>query len=260
MMEAARPWTLIILAGQRPGTDPLAAHFGLTMKALVPIAGAAMLTRVVRTGNAAPGVARVLVLAQAPAALADAITAGGGAQTHASGAGISTSIRAIAGSAAAPWPILITTADHPLLTPAMIAAFIAGAGDADVAVAMVERTAMLERFPDARRTWLRLADGAWSGANLFALRTPAAGAALDAWARAEQDRKRPWRLFRHFGLILAIRAITRTIGLGDALARAGRRLGLTARLVPMADPEAAIDVDKLADYGLAEQLLLSSNR
>jgi hypothetical protein len=127
--------------------------------------------------------------------------------------------------------------------------------DGDVAVAMVERQTMLKQFPDAQRTWLRFSDGAWSGANLFALMTQKSSFALELWADAEQDRKKAWRLFLHFGLFLAIRALTRTIGLHQAMERAGKRLGLDAQLVPMSDPVAAIDVDKLSDHVLAEKIL-----
>ena len=80
-------------------------------------------------------------------------------------------------------------------------------------------------------------------------------AALRLWAAAEQDRKTAWKLFLHFGPLLALRALTRTIGLGAALGRAGKRIGLSARLVPLSDAEAAIDVDKPSDHAQAEEIL-----
>ena len=74
----SRPkWTAIVLAGQRPGPDRLAAHFGETWKALVTIDGEPMLTRVVRTLTATPAVARTIVLAQDPNALQQAASDGG---------------------------------------------------------------------------------------------------------------------------------------------------------------------------------------
>lgn len=248
-------WTCIILAGQRPGADPLAQHFAQQWKALVPVCGVPMLTHVLRTVHAVPAIGRVIVLAQSDAALVEAVDAGGGSEYVVSGAGISDSILGAIDGAGVRWPLLVTTADHPLLTPTMVKAFIDDAQGCDLAVAMVERATMLRQFPDARRTWLRFADGAWSGANLFALQSDAALGALRLWSQAEQDRKRPWRLFRHFGLTLALRAITRTIGLADSLARAGRRLGMSARLVPMGDPVAAIDVDKPSDHAQAEAIM-----
>lgn len=247
-------WTCLVLAGQRPGVDPLANHFGLRLKALVPLAGEPMLTRVVRTLRGSRHIGAIIILAQDIGALRAAVDAGGGATLVASADGISASIKSQVEALGFASPILVTTADHPLLTAEMIDQFLSEASG-DIAVAMVERQAMLAQFPDAKRTWLRFSDGAWSGANLFALLSPKSVAALDLWAQAEQDRKKAWRLFLHFGFPLAFRAITRTIGLHAALDKAGKRLGLDARLVPMSDPVAAIDVDKVADHELAEEIL-----
>jgi hypothetical protein len=41
----------------------------------------------------------------------------------------------------------------------------------------------------------------------------------------------------------------------ETLERIGRRLGATIEAVDLSDPLAAVDVDKLADHGLVEQLL-----
>jgi hypothetical protein len=39
------------------------------------------------------------------------------------------------------------------------------------------------------------------------------------------------------------------------MAKAGKRLGLKAKLVSLTDPVAAIDVDKLSDHVLAENIM-----
>lgn len=253
-----KQWTALVLAGQRPGVDALAAHFGETYKALIPVAGTAMLTRVLATLHACPDIARIVVLAQEEAPLADAIAAGAKngkrAEFFASGGGISSSIAAFLNQDAAPYPILVTTADHPLLTPDMVAELIAEAS-CDLSIGMVSRTNMLARFPDAQRTWLNMKDDGWSGTNLFALQSDAVHAALTLWAEAEQDRKKVLKLFLRFGPYLALRAILRTVTMADALRLAGQKLGLTATLVPLTDPVAAIDVDKVSDHEQAESIL-----
>lgn len=243
-----------MLAGQRPGVDALAAHFGQQTKALIKVGGEPMVTRVVRTLNATPTIGKIVILTQQPDVLMGAVAEGGGADFSVSSAGISTSIAAIAGTETAPWPILVTTADHPLLTPDFISEFLGKANAGDLAVGMVERATMLAAYPGNRRTWLKFSDGWWSGANLFALNSERVRAALELWAAAEQDRKKAWKLFLHFGPWLALRAITRTIGLGAALKQAGQRLGLDARLVALEQAEAAIDVDKPSDHALAEEI------
>jgi len=247
-------WTCIVLAGQRPGPDMLAQHFALERKALVPVRGEPMICHVVRTLHLSPHIGKIVILSQDAEHLRSAVAAAGGAILVESQNSISLSIKAQAETLGFSSPLLVTTADHPLLTVEMIDEFVRNA-DGDVAVAMVERQTMVQQFPDAQRTWLRFSDGAWSGANLFALITQKSLLALDLWADAEQDRKKAWRLFLHFGLRLAARALTRTIGLHQAIDKAGKRLGLDARLVPMSDPVAAIDVDKLSDHLLAEKIL-----
>jgi hypothetical protein len=137
----------------------------------------------------------------------------------------------------------------------MVAHFLDASAGVDVAVGMVERATILAAYPDNKRTWIKLRGGAWSGANLFALSNEAARNALTLWVSAEKDRKQLFKLFWHFGPLIALRAITRTISLQDGIAALGRRLGLSARAVPLPFAEAAIDVDKLSDHRLVEEIL-----
>jgi CTP:molybdopterin cytidylyltransferase MocA len=252
-------WTAILLAGQRPGIDPLAQAFGETWKALVRVDGEAMLSRVTKTLLASPSIGRIVVVAQQPEVLLDGDCAWLADEprvgTAVSTSGIAVSIAALAGTAQAPWPVLVTTADHPLLTPAMIEAAIAGAADADLAVGVVSSRTLLAAYPDNRRTWLKFAGGAWTGANLFALTSERARGPLLAWSEVERDRKKAFKLIWHFGPLLALRAATRTITLAAALAKAGARLGATVRPVDLPFAEAGIDVDKPSDHVLAERIL-----
>jgi molybdopterin-guanine dinucleotide biosynthesis protein A len=255
MTEAKTGWTAIILAGQRPGIDPLADAFGETFKALVQVGGRPMVAHVVETILSVPGISKVVILCQQPEVI-KAVLPDHPALTYVeSQSGISQSILGVAGTEAAPWPLFVTTADHPLLTHDMIAHFLEASADADVAVGMVERATILAAYPDNQRTWIKLRGGAWSGANLFALSGEAARRALTLWVSAEKDRKQLFKLFWHFGLLIALRAITRTISLENGIAALGRRLGLNARAVPLPFAEAAIDVDKTSDHRLVEQIL-----
>jgi len=252
-------WTAILLAGQRPGIDLLAQAYGEQWKALIPVDGEAMLSRVAKTLLASPSIARVLVVAQQPEALfvGDCAWLAKEARvaTAISTSGIAVSIGALAGTAEAPWPVLVTTADHPLLTPAMIEATIAGTQDADVGVGVVSSRTLLAAYPNNRRTWLKFAGGHWTGANLFALRSHKAMPALFAWSEVERDRKKALKLIWHFGALLALRAVTRTITLEAAIAQAGHKLGARIKPIDLPFAEAGIDVDKPGDHALAERIL-----
>lgn len=250
-------WTAILLAGERPGGDPLAAAAGVPLKALVPVAGRPMIEHAVRALLDVEAIDRIVILAQDSTRLAPslaALDAGGRMCFVRSGTRIASSIAAVAGTADAPWPVLVTTADNALLTPDRVRAFLAGTGHEDIAVGVGERSIVEAVFPETRRTWLKFSDGHYSGANLFALRSARSRAMLTKWAEIESDRKKGLKLIASFGPLLLLRALTRTIGFGDAMARAAATLGCTARPVIL-DAEAPIDVDKPDDLVLVERIL-----
>ena len=260
--DAAAPqarWTAIILAGQRPGRDPFIEECGQTYKALIEVAGKSMLRRVTEAVLASQNIKRLVILAQEPECLmagdmADLVT---NPKIHLapSRSGIATSIAAVAGSDVAPWPVLVTTADHPLLSTEMVDGFLAEAGQSDLAIGVGERRTVEGRYPGTKRTWMKFSDGHYSGANLFALAGADVAPALSLWASIEQDRKKSLSIISRFGPLLLFRALTRTISFPCAIGRAGKLLGLNAVPVIMPQPEAAIDVDKSCDLALVEEIL-----
>lgn len=244
----------IVLAGSRPGPDPLLSGSGASTKALLPIAGKPMLVHVVTALRASLHIGPITILAQNSAELAAEPMLAGVEGLHFadSGQGISSSLAAALPDSDA--PILVTTADNVLLTPSMIAEFVTGARDSDVAVAMVEKAVLLARYPESQRTWLKFRGGWWSGANLFRLSGRRVLPLLDFWGRIERDRKKGLKIIAAFGPWLLLGALLRLFTIEQGIARAGRRFGLQAKVVPMSEPEACIDADKPADIELIERI------
>ncbi|TPG43651.1 GTP--adenosylcobinamide-phosphate guanylyltransferase [Sphingomonas koreensis] len=241
----------LILAGSRGGIDPVAAYAGVSDKALTDIGGETMLARVAGALRDA-GAARIAVSASSPDVIAHAEALG--LEPLAAAAG--PSLSAAAGLAALGAPLLLTTADHALLRPEWITAFLADLpADADVGALLARRQAIEAAAPETQRTYLRFADGDWSGCNLFHFATPKAAAAIELWRRVEADRKRPWRIVRKLGPAMLLRYLTRRLTLSDAVAHLGQLAGVRAVAVPCRDGRAAIDVDKPADLDLVRALL-----
>ena len=106
-------------------------------------------------------------------------------------------------------PLLVTTADNALLETAWLGEFLAAIpAEADLAAALARRDAVEAAAPDTRRTWLRFADGDYSGCNLFLLRRPAAAGAIAFWQTLERERKRPLRMVRRLGWTFAARYVS----------------------------------------------------
>jgi CTP:molybdopterin cytidylyltransferase MocA len=254
-------FTALVLAGSRGAADPVAAAAGMAQKCLVPAGGQAMLCRVLDTLLASPAIGPIHVTLQDPSAIeGDAELRrrlGGRAGLLRGDRTPSLSVAAALAAIPEPYPLLITTADHPLLTPEIVGHFTSAAIDtgADVAAGLTAAGVLLASYPDSKRTWLRFRDERYSGANLFALLTPRSTAAVAFWRRVEADRKRPWRIARAFGFGALLAYLLGRLTLDQAMRRVSRVMGCEARAVPLPFAEAAIDVDKPADLALVEAIL-----
>jgi GTP:adenosylcobinamide-phosphate guanylyltransferase len=248
-------YTAVVLAGSRPGRDAFAEQFGTDIKALIAVAGEPMVRRPVRALLASASVAEVMVLAQAPERIADVIPKSWKVKVRQSRGTIAETMLDICSDPEAGWPLLVTTADHALLDAATIDEFCAGATGADVAIGVVERSALMRRFPVSERTWLKFRGGAYTGANLFALGSPRVAPAIELWRSVEQDRKKGWRLIGLPGPLLLAGTLLRLLNIDTVVARLGRRLGLNVRAVRLSNPLAGVDVDKPADHTLVEAIL-----
>lgn len=247
--------TALVLAGSRPEGDPFAADFGVRSKALIPVAGEPMVLRPVRALLASPLVGEVVVLTQAPELLAQVLPEQPQLSVRPSLGTIADTLSRVCNDPATSWPVLVTTADHALLTPAMVAEFLDKARGADIAVAFVESKSLLARFPDAQRTWLAFGGGRYSGANLFLLGSPRADRAIAQWRSVESDRKKGLRVLAALGPTLFIGAVLKLRSLHQTAEALSRKLRITVRAVEMSDPLAAIDVDKPSDHALVESIL-----
>lgn len=249
------PVTAVVLAGSRPGGDPFAEAYGTDLKALIPVGGTPMVRRPVEALLASANVGRIRVLAQQPDRISKAVPNDPRVSVEQSGETIAATLEAFCFDPNVEWPILVTTADHALLSPDMVADFLTQAAGADVAIGVVTREALLKRLPQSQRTWLKFRGGAYSGANLFLLGSPKIRSTLELWRESEQNRKKAWRMLLTLGVFGFLGAALRLRTLKQTAERVGRKLGADIRPIELSDPLAAVDVDKPADHELVTAIL-----
>lgn len=238
---------VIILAGQRAGVvDPLCEDAGVSHKAEIPVAGTPMLERVIS--------------ALSEAGLKDSLYisgySGSDLKQVSNGEGPADSV-ALGLQEIDQYPCIVTTCDHALLTAEMVHSFVRGAEQAgtDICVGLATETTIQAEYPETKRTYLRFADEAVSGCNLFYIANADGLKAIAFWQSVQHLRKNPLKLAKKVGVGIGLKYAAGRLSLKGAFDYAADRIGITAAPVLMPFAEAAIDVDKPSDLELVEAIL-----
>lgn len=240
--------TALVLAGVRPGGDPLAELAGVSHKALIPIGGVAMLDRVVNALRASGRVSRIAVSIDRP----ELVTTPG-VEVFRSKGSLSESVSDAFTQLGA--PLFVTTADHALLEPEWVSYFLDHAPDTVVSAALARSEVVMAATPGTKRTFLKLADGSFSGCNMFFFRDLSAVRAIGMWREVEQLRKKPLQMLRRLGPRAIFAFALGRLTLARGAAEVGRLAGVSAGVVEMPFGRAAVDVDKPADLILVRKLV-----
>lgn len=255
-------FTAVILAGERGPGDPLVKASGACCKAMIEIDGTPMILRVLQALETATRVAARLVsgpekdqLAAVPAL--DKLVASQVIGWRTPAPSPSMSAYEAMQSIPAEQPVLVTTADHPLLTAEIIDDFCTRSldRDIDITVGLAPYRLVREAYPDMKKTVLHFSDGDYCGTNLFAFLTARGRRLADFWRRVESQRKNPLRIIRILGWGAVIRYLLGRLTLENALELLSRRLDLRIGAVILEQADAAVDVDSITDHEIVQNRL-----
>jgi len=241
--------TALVLAGNRPGGEPFADAQGVAHKGLIDVAGMPILARVCAALRRA-GIARIVIATNCEevSVLARRLDC----EVFPASAGPSDSVGAVLEEYGT--PLLVTTADHALLDARWITEFIRDTPDCDLSILLARKEVVERDSPATKRTWMKLADGQWSGCNLFLLRTPDCRRAIGLWREVEANRKHPLRMAGRLGWGTLLRFILGQLTLQQMVSRLAGQVDVDARVVAAHDGRAAVDVDKQSDLDLVRRL------
>lgn len=250
----------VVLAG---GADrgEIAAETGVLHRPLLHVGDRPIIQRILAALRGSSSVARVALIAPDPvqaAAPEEAVDL-----RLADGDSFSDNIRrGVEAVAPGSDHVLVLTGDLALITPAAINDFVQQslAVRADLTYPIIPKDSCERQFPGARRTYVRLKEGTYTGGNGVVL-TPQFVASR--WQLIESlyaARKNPLRLAATFGLGFIFGLLTGRLSLPSLEARAGRIVGARVAAVISSYPELGFDVDKLEDLNLARQVAPSYDR
>ncbi|MBL8094872.1 MAG: NTP transferase domain-containing protein [Anaerolineales bacterium] len=254
----------LLAAGGVPRSgDPL---FPLTQgrpKALLEIAGRPMVQYVLDALSAATSIRSVVVIGLTPETHPEAA-----ALTCARplsflpGQGSLVDNLAAAGAWAQSLPtppthLLATSSDIPLLTATMVDWNVATSleTDHDAYYNLVPRAVMEARFPGVRRTYFRLRDGVFCGADLNLLSLTVLNGYNPAWRRIIDSRKNVLAQAQLVGFDVLLLGALGLLPVTWAQDRIRARLGVRGRVLICPHAEAGMDVDRPDHLAVVTQAL-----
>jgi hypothetical protein len=255
------------MAADRNPDDPVMRAAGVACKALAPVGGKPMVLRVLDALKESREIGTRLLcgppapLLEEDETLKAGIDAGDYGWT-ASRESPSTSAATALAQIPESQPVLLTTADHALLSSRVIDFFCRQARmtDFDLTVALAPHDLVAKAYPDVRRTRLRFSNGDYCSCNLFAFMTPRSRAITAVWKQVESRRKQPWRVIGILGWWPVFKYLLGRLSLQEALERISGRLGMKIGVVILPFPEAAVDVDSENDWQVVQQILANEEK
>jgi len=256
-MADPRQFTIVILAAQREGRlDPLAAEAGVSHKCLVPIQGRPLLAHVLGALATLDGVESIRIAVEPGAEeMLRPIAEASGLPVRFVAAADTITDSVYAAAAGSQGPVVITTADNVLLTPAAVrqAADRLARGD-DMVIALARKEDVLCAHPEGQRRFYRFRDGEFSNCNLYGVSQRGLVFA-ETFREGGQFAKNPMRIARAVGFLNLIILRSGLMTLDRGMERLGRRFGLRVSALVLADGAHAIDVDNRRTYAIAAELL-----
>lgn len=262
MSRSSTPFTAVVLAGDRSSEDPVARVAGVRSKSLIPVGDTPMVLRVIDALEAAREIEGVLLCGPDKAAVDQdqelrlRVDSGKVRWLESQTTPSSSTYHAMQ-SLPESTPVLVTTADHALLTAEMVNYFCYGArkSNKDLVVGLALHELVAAKYPETKRTAIQFSDGSYCSCNLFGFLTSEARSAAHFWRKIESQRKKTLRVIAGFGWLNLLLYLLKRPSLEEGLDRISQRLGLRAGAVVMPFPDAAVDVDTVSDWKLVESVL-----
>lgn len=250
----------LVMAGGGKG-ESLAEQEGVANKAFIPINGKPLLAYILEGLSRAPSIKNIVVVG--PVEDLSELQKAGYSFTLIPEAG-SMLDNAAAGLAAVEQTqhCLIVSGDIPLLDEVVVEAFLklCEPFDADFYYPILSRESCEGRFPETKRTYVRLQEGTFTGGNIVLLKP--------AWFfnnrhRLEifiASRKKPLKLLRMLPPLFIIKFFLRRLKVADLEQKMSELMLLKARAVPCDLVAIGTDVDKPSDLAVIRKAICGRSR
>jgi GTP:adenosylcobinamide-phosphate guanylyltransferase len=238
---------IITAGGMTQPDEPLYPLSGAGYKALLDINGKPMVQWVLDAISASQRIDRVVVVGLPPGTPLECRQPLGTLEDRGDAVdNVSAGVAYLLKDSSADEKVLLVSADIPAITAEMLDWLVdrVGESDHDLYYNVIRREVMEQRYPESKRTYIRLKDGYFCGGDASAIRKQIATNAHPLFKRLMAARKNPIRQASLIGLDTVLLLLLKQLTIQEAVRRIGKRLEIRGRALDCPYAEIGMDVDK----------------
>ena len=151
--------------------------------------------------------------------------------------------------------ILVVTSDIPLISREVVDKYIdlCQEREADIYFPIISRDICEDKFPEVERTYVKLAEGTYTGGNIILMKSDVFMDILGILSKVIQGRKKPWKLSKLLGFKFIIKYFLGRLHLKEIEDRISDIIGYQGKGLIVDYPEVGFDIDKPSDLRLMRQ-------
>ena len=153
--------------------------------------------------------------------------------------------------------MLVLTCDIPMITVEAIEHFMLESKEsgADLCYSIVDKKLNDERYPEVKRTYVKLKEGQFTGGNAFYLNPEIKDKVKDFFEKILENRKSPTKMAGILGFGFLLRLALGILTINAIKKKVNKLLNINAAVVISPFPEIGNDVDKISDLEFVEKYL-----
>jgi len=154
-------------------------------------------------------------------------------------------------------PLLISSSDIPLLTPEAVRDFLKQCFpyDYDFYYPVVRKEDSEKKIPGAKRTYVKLKEGCFTGGNIFLINPEKLEASAPMVRKFIDSRKNPLKMVSLLGPMFVLLAMSGRVSISQVESRFSALLDVKAKAIISEFAEISFDVDKPVHIELVHQIL-----
>lgn len=153
--------------------------------------------------------------------------------------------------------VILCTSDIPMVSGEAVDDFVRQCEEkeVDIGYPIIEKSLNDTKYPDVKRTYVKLKDGIYTGGNIVYVNPAAFEKCYDIAEELIENRKNVIKMGKVFGIIIFIKLLLGILRISSVEKRVYKVFGIKARAIKTSYPEIGNDVDKMADVDFVNKYI-----